>query len=479
VIPGERRNLPVGMPTMPEFFKQAGYSTMLIGKWHLGQEFLNMTPRHRGYDYFFGILGGALDHFSKDIGVGCGTEENDFHEVFADNCRFFNAYDLQENGVPYFDQSTFIIDLLAQKAVEQISAHDTTKSLLLSFHPNVPHAPVKAPQPYVDLCEGSSQSSRALRPHFRQKICGMVASVDVATLQIVLALHLKDMLSSSLIFYISDNGGFLEAGSSNLPYREGKGSVYEGGIHVPAFLYGHGIQGSFRSKSNLTDLFHVSDVLPTLLGYADIPTKNYKFDGYNHWNNLVLGKPLKRTRVPVNAASLAVGLYSAMIQKAFGKTWKYLFNPSVLIYAGLHPPSHGAAKYKIEGEFLFDLTSDPLETKNLIPYIDHFAHTDLEVVEVLNLLRFELLAFRSTGVASQLKKLPIDVVIHPSPGGCWLPLDSPHFLNSTCPVPPPVTPDNVFETYNLTSIAQQLDTTEEKDKDLQEMVDADGTTFAL
>lgn len=450
------------MPTMPEFFKQAGYSTMLVGKWHLGQEFLNMTPNHRGYDYFFGILGGALDHYSKDIGVGCGTEENDFHEVFADNCRFFNAYDLQENGVPYFDQQTFIIELLAKKTVDQILAHDPFKPLFISFHPNVPHAPVKAPKPYVDLCEGVSASSRSLRPFFRQRICGMVASVDLAMLQIILALHSKDMLSSTLIFYASDNGGFLEAGSSNYPFREGKGSLYEGGIHVPAFMYGHGIQGTFSTKTNVTDFFHVSDILPTLLGYADIhPSKNYKFDGYNHWNNLVLGKPLKRTRIPINAASLAVGLYSGMIQRAFGKVWKYMFNPSVLIYAGLHPPAHGAPKYKIEGEFLYELTSDPLETRNLIPYVDHFAHTDLHVMEALNLLRFELLAFRSTGVASQLKKLPIDVVIYPSQGGCWLPLDSPHFQNTTCPVPRPVMPANVFEAYKIPSIAREFDREEE------------------
>jgi arylsulfatase A-like enzyme len=466
---------------MPEFFKQAGYSTMLIGKWHLGQEFLNMTPNARGYDYFFGALGGAVDHFSKDIGVGCGTEENDFHEVFADNCRFFNAYDLQEDGRPFFDQETFTTDLFAKKAVEQILAHDASRPLLLSFHPNVPHAPVKAPQAYVDLCEGVSQSTRALRPHFRQKICGLVTSVDVATLQLMLALHLKDMLSSTLLFFLSDNGGFLEAGSSNLPFREGKGSLYEGGIHVPAFLYGHGIQGTFVAQTNLTELFHVSDVLPTLLGYADIhPPKTSKFDGFNHWNNIVLGKPLKRQRVPINAASLAVGLYSGMVQKVFGRTWKYLFNPSVLIYAGMHPPSHGAPKYQIEGEFLFDLTTDPLETKNLIPYIDHFAHTDLQVLEVSNLLRFELLAFRSTGVASQLKKLPIDVVIFPSPGGCWLPLDSPHFLNSSCPVPPPVMPDRVFETYQIASIAQPLEGLEQEEEDQQQQaVDAEGNTFGL
>eukprot|EP00602_Paraphysomonas_sp_CaronLab_P011002 CAMPEP_0185020972 /NCGR_PEP_ID=MMETSP1103-20130426/3619_1 /TAXON_ID=36769 /ORGANISM="Paraphysomonas bandaiensis, Strain Caron Lab Isolate" /LENGTH=632 /DNA_ID=CAMNT_0027552207 /DNA_START=125 /DNA_END=2023 /DNA_ORIENTATION=- len=459
IIPGERRNLPLDMKTMPDYFKEAGYSTALIGKWHLGHEFLSMTPNARGYDYFFGNLGGAYDHFSKDIGVGCGSEENGFQDIFSDNCRFFNGYDLQENGMPYFDQQNFSTDILADKAVALVMKHNPETPILLNFQPNVPHAPVKCPESLYSLCDGVSESTHGYQPYFRQKVCGMVASIDIAMLRIVLALYMKDMLSSTLILYFSDNGGLIQAGSNNKPYREGKGSMYEGGIHVPAFMYGHGVNSPYSLVSHRKDLIHVSDVLPTLLGYANIDTRHIvtHFDGFNHWDNLVLGKPLKRNRVPVNAASIKVGFFSGYIQKAFNQTWKYMFNPNVLIWAGLHQAASTRARYKIEGEFLYNLSEDPYEETNLIPYVDRFNHTDLHVMEVLNLLRFELLALRASSVTSQLTNIPPDMVVFPSNLGCWLPKDSPYYNTVKCPVPTPFTPENVFSSYNLTAIAMNVD----------------------
>jgi arylsulfatase B len=456
---------------MPQYFKDAGYSTALIGKWHLGQEYRNMTPNARGYDYFFGNLGKsndhfpsplilsigvAVDHYSKTIGLGCGSEENYFHDVFADNCRFFNAYDLQENGHPFVDQSTFLSDLLADKAVHLILSHNTSTPLFLSFHPNAPHPPVQSPQRYVDLCQGVSESEYAFQPYFRQKVCGMVVSLDIALLRILLALSHRGMLSSTLLFYMSDNGGLPQAGSSNLPFKGGKGSVHEGGVHVPAFAYGYGLHSRYTTPPRVTDLFHVSDVLPTLLGYAnmDVPQAVAVFDGFNHWNNLISGQPLSRKHVALEAGSIVVGFFSGYIEKAFGKTWKYMFNPNVLIYTGLHPARDvNSSKYRIEGEFLFDLTNDPTETRNLIPYIDHFTNTNAEILEILNLIRFNTLSLRATGVKSLLKGLPIKTDILPSMGGCWLPLDSPHYDTFLCPVSAPHTPHNVFETYNLSSIA--------------------------
>ncbi|CAE7682114.1 Arsb, partial [Symbiodinium microadriaticum] len=301
---------------MPQYLKKGGYATALVGKWHLGHETLAHAPNQRGYDYFFGMLGGAVDHYTKAIGVGCGSEENGYQDIFADNCRFYNGYDLQENGVPYIDQEHYDTDILASKAVETVLAHNVSRPLFLDFHPTVPHTPVLARKQYLDMCgSGVSPAPKAYQSHFRPKICAMVLSLDVAVFNIILALFAQNMLSSTLFVFHSDNGGLEQAGSSNAPYREGKGSLYEGGIHVPAFMYGHGVQSSYSRISHRADLVHVSDMLPTLLGYAgiDIPRAVAHFDGFNHWDNLVLGRPLKRKHVPINAASVAVGLYSGYI----------------------------------------------------------------------------------------------------------------------------------------------------------------------
>jgi arylsulfatase A-like enzyme len=57
VIPGESRHLPRDFKTAGEYFKSANYSTYMLGKWHLGQEYLDLLPNARGYDYFYGSIG--------------------------------------------------------------------------------------------------------------------------------------------------------------------------------------------------------------------------------------------------------------------------------------------------------------------------------------------------------------------------------------------------------------------------------------
>lgn len=270
--------------------------------------------------------------------MGCGSNESKGLGIMADACSFYNAYDLMENGVPYIDQETYSSDLLATKAVEAIRRHsrESNKPMMMHFNTNAPHTPVQAPPALLQICgEGVSDGHDwMVRSHFRKRMCAMVLSIDIAVLKVVLALVETDMFKSTLILFHSDNGGLRQAGSVNFPYREGKGSLFEGGIHVPAFMYGHGLHSSYARLSHRKDLVHVSDVLPTLMGYAGILTKEVMksahFDGHNHWDQLVLGRPLQRNRVPLNAASLKVGFFSGYIQIVNGVTWKFMFNPNVL-----------------------------------------------------------------------------------------------------------------------------------------------------
>jgi arylsulfatase A-like enzyme len=57
LVTGESRHLPRDMKTAGEYFQTAGYSTNFLGKWHLGQEYSDLLPTSRGYDYFYGSLG--------------------------------------------------------------------------------------------------------------------------------------------------------------------------------------------------------------------------------------------------------------------------------------------------------------------------------------------------------------------------------------------------------------------------------------
>lgn len=105
----------------------------------MGGRFLSETPNARGYDYFFGTLSGAIDYYEKDIGLKCGTAEDNFMPVFANDCVFLNGYDLQENGVPYVEETEkYVTDMFADKGVDAIRAHDPKQPMLMTFHPTGP-----------------------------------------------------------------------------------------------------------------------------------------------------------------------------------------------------------------------------------------------------------------------------------------------------------------------------------------------------
>mmetsp|Transcript_5020 Transcript_5020/g.7670 ORF Transcript_5020/g.7670 Transcript_5020/m.7670 type:complete len:616 (-) Transcript_5020:149-1996(-) len=434
IIPGESRSLPLNLPTAGNYFKEADYTTYFIGKWHLGNKYMNLTANARGYDYYFGLTGGAIGYYKKDLGLMCqGTEENNHMPVFAENCTYANAYDLNENGTPYVeDLDKYVTDILADKAVDAIVKHDNSKPMLMHLHFNGPHTPLHVPQKLFDLCEGVSEGTpAAVQPYFRQQLCGMVASVDIATLRVLLALTANRMIGSTLFVYHSDNGGLEQAGSVNAPFRSQKGAVFEGGIHVPAFMYGNGLRGIRHLTPTRDDLFDVSDVLPTLLGYAGVSTPPGTFDGYNHWKSLSTGLPMLRRSIALNSASESLGYYSAYIEIIFGSTWKYLLNPSVVEFIAV---SSLGDTYEPEGEFLFNLSEDPYETTNLAE------SSDIKTTIILNYLRLRTLLMQVTSAPSQLTQFPPVLDSPPSPLGCWLPLDSPLFSTFKCPVPPPVFP---------------------------------------
>ena len=157
------------------------------------------------------------------------------------------------------------------------------------------------------------------------------------------------MRDNTLIFFVSDNGGtrsnlFVgeaavkgELPPSNGPYRDGKGSVYEGGMRVVALANWPG-----RIKPGVVNgMMQIVDIYPTLAGLAGAQLgKNKPLDGVDVWQTLSEGKPSARTEVVYN-----VEPYRAAVREG---DWK-------LVWTTLLPPT-------IE---LFDLGKDPSESKNL------------------------------------------------------------------------------------------------------------------
>jgi arylsulfatase A-like enzyme len=475
IIPGESRQLPLHFKTTGNIIKELdpNTETYLVGKWHLGNKHLNQLPLARGYDHFFGVLGGAVDHYNRTIGQRCGSPDNNYSSIFASNCKFWNGYDLLENNSPYLDLETYSSDLFGLKAMDLINSHDLHKPMVLHLHFTAPHTPLQAPLHYLNLCENVSPGpAEAYQNYYRQIICGMVLSVDLNLLRVLLTLYSRDMLSSTLLLFHSDNGGYQQAGSLNIPFRGQKGTSFEGGVHVPAFIYGSALNlpSVTTTKTHFKDLIHVSDVLPTLLGYLGADTRNstfissFHFDGMNHWNEIISQTSLQRKEIHVDSTSHHMA-YSCSYLRTItlghqntsttsvgdggstsdgdvdSVTYKYHFNPSVITF--LFVRQKITEEYEFEGEYLFNLSEDPSEQINLIPLIyqqqgqgqGQGQHRH-RLLLILELMRQEVLKSREASHPSLLTGMPPVYDFPPSPLGCWLPLDSPHYETFDCGIKP-------------------------------------------
>ena len=121
------------------------------------------------------FIGGTIDSYGKDIGLFCGSADNNFTEVFANNCQFLNAYDFQENGVPYINVVDYANNILTDKAVDRVLNHDSKTPFLMQYHTNVPHTPLIAEVELLSLCQDVDVGNGAYQPYYRQTLCAMVS----------------------------------------------------------------------------------------------------------------------------------------------------------------------------------------------------------------------------------------------------------------------------------------------------------------
>lgn len=112
---------------MPQYFKEAGYRTHLIGKWHLGFFKKEYTPTLRGFDSHFGYLGAYIDYWDFTL------------KMF--NRNYSRGYDMRKNlEVNYnIEPSTYATDLFSNEAVEIIKSHDLDSPLFMLISHLAPH----------------------------------------------------------------------------------------------------------------------------------------------------------------------------------------------------------------------------------------------------------------------------------------------------------------------------------------------------
>jgi len=307
---------------LPEALRAAGYRTAIVGKWHLGHAKPEYWPRQRGFDSQYGALLGEIDYFT--------------HEAHGDRDWFRDEKPLDEPG--------YVTTLLGSEAVRLIGEHDPKTPLFLYLAFTAPHAPYQAPEEYLERYPNVSDPAR-------RAYAGMVTALDHEIGRVVAALDARGMRENTLIVFHSDNGGPRSAKYTgevdtsqgtipcdNGPYREGKGTLYEGGTRVVALA---NWPGRIPAGSEVDQKIHVVDVFPTLADVAGASLAGTKpLDGVDVWPVISQAKPSPRTEVVYNVTP-----FGAAIRQG---DWKLVWRATL--------PS------QVE---LFDLAQDPSETTNL------------------------------------------------------------------------------------------------------------------
>jgi arylsulfatase A-like enzyme len=315
-----------GLPTdewlLPQALKEAGYKTAIVGKWHLGHADRKYWPRQRGFDYQYGPLLGEIDYFT--------------HGTHGKRDWYLNNKPLAETG--------YVTSLLGRNAVKLIDNHDPKTPLFLYLAFTAPHSPYQAPQGYLDQYKSIKDASR-------RAYAAMITAMDDEIGSLVKALEKRGMRDNTLIVFQSDNGGPRSAKftgemdmskstipADNGPYRDGKGTLYEGGTRVVGFA---NWPGHIKPGLVLDEPIHIVDMYPTLAARAGAALDKCKpLDGKDVWAAVSEGKPSPRDEVVYD-----IEPFRAAYRKG---DWKLIWKVTL--------PS------EIE---LYNLADDPSEKNNL------------------------------------------------------------------------------------------------------------------
>lgn len=248
--------LAVGEITVADYLKKAGYTTGLIGKWHLGCS-VPMHPMSRGFDSFFGFLGGGRDYF---------PEKYPTEDFVWNNPRKYLAYrlPLHRGRKPISAPKGYLTDILTDEAVSYIGSH-AREPFFLYLAYNAPHTPLQA------KAEDIEKFSHIDDPK-RRTYAAMVSCMDQGVGRVMDALEKNGLRENTLILFASDNGGKLPW-SNNGPLQQGKGSSYEGGFRVPLVISWPARLDAGREYGKNVSLLDVSATLLALNGLEADPAR--------------------------------------------------------------------------------------------------------------------------------------------------------------------------------------------------------------
>ena len=297
--------------TIGDEMRANGYRTLAIGKWHLGDEEKH-APLNRGFDEFYGFIGGHRSFFPYKTKPG---KEKELHDNL--------------NIVPE-EKVTYLTDMWTDKAISYITKK-ADKPFFVYLAYNAVHTPVDAKKELWDKFSSIQDSGR-------RSYTALMASLDDNVGRLTKAIKENGLDDNTVIVFLNDNGGATTNNSDNGPLRGMKGSKWEGGIRVAMAM-------SWKNRLPKNAVYNAPvislDILPTALAIAGAKQigKN-TLDGVN----LIPFIKEKGSAVPHQDLFWRRGAAAAVRE---GK-WKLI-------------------RVKTDPILLFDLEKDLSETNNLAP----------------------------------------------------------------------------------------------------------------
>jgi arylsulfatase A-like enzyme len=269
--PTNSRVFPFDTTTLASALKSVGYETALIGKWHLGSK-TEWGPQRYGFDHSYGSLAGGVASYTHVYKTG------EFAQTWHRNGKL-----IEEEG--------HVTDLLTREAVRFIEKNRTGPFFLYVPYTAV-HLPIDEPKEWLERYAG--EADLGVRQYG-----ACVSHLDDGVGKILAALDRARLRESTIVLFLSDNGG--STGTENndtkyagthpsfkIPARNGtlrgkKGTVYEGGIRTPAII-------SWPDRLKPRDEHspvHVADWFPTFAALAGYRQQtDLKWDGSDRWSVL-------------------------------------------------------------------------------------------------------------------------------------------------------------------------------------------------
>ncbi|QVY66084.1 sulfatase [Polaribacter sp. Q13] len=322
--------VPASEVTMGRYFKDAGYTTAAIGKWHIGVKLPGQHPLDRGFDKYYGFNSAQTDYFNSPI-LFDGKTKVKKHKYLT---------------FQFTDEAIDFIDNAKKK--------DKEKPFFMYLAYNAVHGPNQAPEDYI---KKFSKYSKGM-----SKQAAMVSALDDSVGRVLNYLKAQDLEENTLVYFLSDNGGLPSWWKgSNDPWRGFKREQWEGGTHVQFMMRW---PAKIKAGQTREELVSSLDVLTTSLAAAGIKEpKNAHLDGVN-----ILPVFKSDTKNEVNSTLFWAGSHLDVIQGNKGKKIKLPYKPDNA------PPTWAvrSGDWKLvqmmekKGKpLLFNLKNDPTESKDV------------------------------------------------------------------------------------------------------------------